>query len=69
MSLARRRQASTPPGVRRQYLGCAGRVANGINAVYASYAAPAGNAVIAARLYVPTGPMNQEDVVIATGNF
>jgi SRSO17 transposase len=40
-------------GVKRQYLGCAGRVANGINVVYASYAAPAGHAIIAARLYVP----------------
>jgi SRSO17 transposase len=40
-------------GVQRQYLGCAGRVANGINVVYASYAARAGHAVIAARLYVP----------------
>jgi SRSO17 transposase len=40
-------------GVQRQYLGCAGRVANGINIVYASYAAPAGHAVISARLYVP----------------
>jgi SRSO17 transposase len=40
-------------GVKRQYLGCAGRVANGINVVYASYAAPAGHAVIGARLYLP----------------
>src|SRR5690348_3546850 len=40
-------------GVQRQYLGCAGRVANGIDVVYASYAAPAGHAIIAARLYVP----------------
>jgi len=40
-------------GVKRQYLGCAGRVANGINVVFASYAAPAGHAVIEARLYVP----------------
>jgi SRSO17 transposase len=40
-------------GVQRQYLGCAGRVANGINVVYASYAAPAGHAIIDARLYVP----------------
>ena len=40
-------------GVKRQYLGCAGRVANGINVVYASYAAPAGHAIIGARLYVP----------------
>jgi SRSO17 transposase len=40
-------------GVKRQYLGCAGRVANGINVVYASYTAPAGHAVVGARLYVP----------------
>ncbi len=40
-------------GVKRQYLGCAGRVANGINVVFASYAAPAGHAIIDARLYVP----------------
>lgn len=40
-------------GVKRQYLGCAGRVANGINVVYASYAAPSGHTVISARLYVP----------------
>jgi len=40
-------------GVKRQYLGCAGRVANGINVVFASYAAPGGHAVVGARLYVP----------------
>jgi SRSO17 transposase len=40
-------------GVKRQYLGCAGRVANGINVVYASYATPAGHAIIAARPYMP----------------
>jgi SRSO17 transposase len=40
-------------GVQRQYMGCAGRVANGINVVYASYAGQAGHAVVAARLYVP----------------
>src|SRR5262245_12052423 len=40
-------------GVARQYLGCAGWVANGINVVYVSYAGPAGHAVIEARLYVP----------------
>lgn len=39
--------------MKRQYLGCAGRVANGINVVYASYAALAGHAIINARLYVP----------------
>jgi SRSO17 transposase len=38
-------------GVKRQYLGCAGRVANGINVVYASYATPAGHAIIAAQIF------------------
>ena len=40
-------------GMKRQYMGCAGRVANGINVMFASYAAPAGHAIIGARLYVP----------------
>lgn len=48
-------------GVQRQYLGCAGRVANGINVVYAGYAAPAGHAVIAARLYVPASWANDSE--------
>lgn len=39
-------------GVKRQYMGYAGRVANGINVVYASYATPAGHGVVAAQLYV-----------------
>ena len=34
-------------------MGCAGRVANGINVVYCSYATTAGHAVIGARPYVP----------------
>ena len=48
-------------GVKRQYLGCAGRVANGINVVYASYAAPAGHAVIDARPYVPADWASDRD--------
>jgi SRSO17 transposase len=54
-------------GVKRQYLGCAGRVANGINVVYASYAAPAGHAVIAARLYVPKDWAGDRDRCRAAG--
>jgi SRSO17 transposase len=54
-------------GVQRQYLGCAGRVANGINVVYAGYAAPAGHAVIAARLYVPAGWANDSERRRAAG--
>ena len=52
-SRGRRKAGGRTAGVKRQYLGCAGRVANGINIVYASYVAPAGHAVIEARLYVP----------------
>jgi len=54
-------------GVKRQYLGCAGRVANGINVVYASYPAPAGHAVIAARLYVPKDWADDRDRRRAAG--
>ena len=54
-------------GVKRQYLGCAGRVANGINVVYASYTAPAGHAVIAARLYVPKDWADDRDRRHAAG--
>jgi SRSO17 transposase len=54
-------------GVKRQYLGCAGRVANGINVVYASYAAPAGHVVIGARLYVPKDWAEDRDRCQAAG--
>jgi SRSO17 transposase len=37
-------------GVQRQYMGCAGRIANGVNTVYCSYATPAGHALVGARI-------------------
>jgi SRSO17 transposase len=41
-------------GVKRQYLGCAGRVANGINTVYLSYVREGtGHALIGARQWIP----------------
>jgi SRSO17 transposase len=40
-------------GVKRQYMGCAGRVANGVNTVYCSYATPGGHALVGARIYLP----------------
>jgi SRSO17 transposase len=40
-------------GTQRQYLGCAGRIANGVNTVYCSYATPGGHALVGARIYVP----------------
>jgi SRSO17 transposase len=46
--------------VKRQYVGCAGRVANAVNAVYVvyrTYATARGHAQVGARLYVPrNGP-------------
>jgi SRSO17 transposase len=41
-------------GVKRQYLGCAGRVANGTNTVYLSYVREGtGHALIGARQWIP----------------
>lgn len=41
-------------GVKRQYLGCAGKVANGINTVHVAYVRDgAGHALIGARQWVP----------------
>jgi hypothetical protein len=41
-------------GVKRQYLGCAGRVANGINTVHLSYVREGtGHALIGARQWIP----------------
>ena len=41
-------------GVKRQYLGCAGRVANGINTVHLSYVRDkTGHALIGARKWIP----------------
>jgi SRSO17 transposase len=63
-------------GVKRQYVGCAGRVSNAINVVYCSFAAKAGHALVGARPYLPrewaTDPDRRrkarvpEDVAFAT---
>ena len=43
-------------GVKRQYLGCVGKVANGINTVHLTYAREgAGHALIGAREWIPAG--------------
>ena len=50
------KQGSATCGVKRQYLGCAGRVANGINTVHLSYIRErVGHALIGARQWIPTG--------------
>jgi SRSO17 transposase len=40
-------------GVKRQYVGCAGRISNAINVVYCSFATRAGHALVGARPYLP----------------
>lgn len=37
-------------GVKRQYVGCAGRISNAINVVYCSFATKTGHALVGARL-------------------
>ncbi len=48
------KQGGATCGVKRQYLGCAGRVANGINTVHLSYVRErTGHALIGARQWIP----------------
>jgi SRSO17 transposase len=48
------KQGTATAGVQRQYLGCAGRVANGINTVHLAYVREhAGHALIGARQWIP----------------
>ncbi|MBO3753235.1 IS701 family transposase [Streptosporangiaceae bacterium NEAU-GS5] len=48
------KQGSCTAGVKRQYMGCAGRVANGINTVYLSYIRDrVGHALVGARQWIP----------------
>jgi len=53
------KHGSSTAGVKRQYMGCAGRVANGINTVHLSYVREAtGHALVGARQWIPA-----EDIV------
>ena len=45
-------------GTQRQYMGCVGKVANGVNTVYCSYATPGGHALVGARVYVPADQLD-----------
>lgn len=48
------KQGVSTSGVKRQYMGCAGRVANGINTVYASYVRQhVGHTIVALRQWIP----------------
>jgi SRSO17 transposase len=47
------KKGSATVGVKRQYVGCAGRVSGAINVVYCSFAVKAGHALVGARPYLP----------------
>ena len=54
MRPARSSRAGHTAGVKRHYLGCAGKVANGITTVHLAYVREkTGHALIAARQWIP----------------
>jgi SRSO17 transposase len=55
-------------GVKRQYLGCVGKVANGINTVHLSYVREGtGHALIGAREWIPAGHIGDPARSVAMG--
>jgi SRSO17 transposase len=54
------KKGSATIGVKRQYVGCAGRISNAINVVYCSLATAAGHALVGARLYLPAEQATDE---------
>jgi SRSO17 transposase len=62
------KQGSSTSGVKRQYMGCAGRVANGINTVHLSYVREkTGHALIGARQRVPAEDIRDPVKSLVTG--
>ncbi|MEO5875949.1 MAG: IS701 family transposase, partial [Streptosporangiaceae bacterium] len=47
------KKGTSTVGVKRQYVGCAGRISNAINVVYCSFATSSGHALVGARPYLP----------------
>jgi SRSO17 transposase len=54
------KQGSATAGVKRRYMGCAGRVANGVNTVYCTYAGCRGHALVGARIWVPAAQLDDQ---------
>jgi hypothetical protein len=55
-------------GVQRQYLGCAGKVANGINTVHLAYVREhAGHALIGARQWIPAAQIDDPVTSLVMG--
>ena len=56
------KRGSATCGVTRQYLGCAGRVENGINTVHLAYVREkTGHALVGARQWIPAAQIEDED--------
>src|SRR5436190_471488 len=54
-------------GVKRQYVGCAGKVANAVNFVNATYSTGRGHALIGSRLYIPAEQLGDDATRTAMG--
>jgi SRSO17 transposase len=62
------KQGAATAGVKRQYMGCAGRVANGINTVHLSCVRErTGHALIGARQWIPREQVTDPVVSLVTG--
>lgn len=61
------KQGERTAGVKRQYMGCAGRIANGVNTVHCSYATAGGHALIGARIYIPVEHLDDQATRVAMG--
>jgi DDE superfamily endonuclease len=55
------KQGEATAGATRQYMGCAGRVANGVNTVYCGYATTRGHALVGARIWVPAAQLDDAE--------
>lgn len=62
------KQGTMTAGVKRQYMGCAGRVANGINTVHLSYVREKiGHALIGACQWIPAEQIADPTTALVTG--
>jgi SRSO17 transposase len=62
------KQGSLTAGVKRQYMGCAGRVANGINTVHLAYVREkTGHALAGARQWIPAEDIKDPVKSLVTG--
>jgi SRSO17 transposase len=62
------KQGSATAGVKRQYLGCAGRIANGINTVHLAYVREGtGHVLAGARQWIPAADITDPVRALRTG--